>query len=385
MQGEGCPAAALKRMGAAKRIMIGVFRMARFGGAWLLAAMLALTAGAARAQDNAIPVDVAAAETRAIENVVRLSGTVVAPRSARLSTSVGGIVERIDVDIGDRVAPGDRLVELDRELAAHEVARAEAALDEAEADLADAQRRVRVAQRLVERDNLPQNELDAREAEVQAAAAAVQRLTAEAAREREYLARRQITAPFAGVIAHKETELGEWIAPGSTLVELVAVGDLRVDIPVPQKYYPQVAAETPVTLRFDALPEKSFAARRVALVPVSDPTARTFTLRVQPKAAEIPLTPGMSARAILRLTTGESGVTIPRDAVIRYPDGRTTVWVAEAESAPPKAREKQVQLGRAFDGLVHVRSGLKAGARVVVRGNESLREGQPLRIADGSD
>ena len=359
--------------------------------AWLLGAVLlgalAFAPWRADAQQGGVPVSTTRAEIAPVINTVRLSGTVVAPRSSKISTAVGGLVETVAVDRGDRVAQGDVLVRLDRDLARHELARAEASVDEAEAELADAEREVRVGKRLADRGNLPQNELDAREAEVAMNRAALARLEAEAARERERLARRTIAAPFAGVVARKVTEAGEWVSPGTTVVELVATSPLWVDIPVPQTYYPELRDGTPVTLHFDALPEQRFDAERVALVPVSDPTARTFTLRVRPVAADLPLTPGMSARADLRLATGVEGVVIPRDAVIRYPDGRTTVWRVQTKDDGDEAAtvtERQVQLGRAFDGRVHVRGGLAAGSRIVVRGNESLREGQRVRPTDGA-
>lgn len=340
-----------------------------------------LACGAARG--DGAPVTASAAELRPIVNAVRLSGTVVAARSARVSTAVGGLVERVVVELGDEVEAGDTLVELDHALAQHDVARAEAAIREAEAELADARRRVQIAQRLAPRGNMPQNELDARKAEVRIAAAAVARLRSEAAHQREQLSRHTITAPFAGVVADKATEAGEWVSPGATVVELVAVKDLRVDIPVPQKYYPQLDGGTPVELRFDALPERSFAARPIAMVPVSDPVARTFTLRVRPEEKSIALTPGMSAQASLRLASAERGIVIPRDAIIRYPDGRATVWVIEDDGEETTVAERQVRLGRAFDGRIHVREGLVAGERVVVSGNEALRPAQRVRLVGG--
>jgi len=348
-------------------------------------ATIMATAPAVPAQDGGVPVTTTRADRAPIINTVRLSGSVVTPRSSAVSTSVGGLVQAVEVDLGTRVERGDVLVRLDRALAQHEVARAEAAVAEARAELDDARREVRVGERLAERGNLPQNELDAREARVDMRRAALERLQAEAANERERLKRHVITAPFAGVIARKVTEAGEWVSPGTNVADLVATTDLRVDIPVPQKYYPGLRDGAPVRLAFDALPDQSFDARQIALVPVSDPTARTFTLRVQPNQTGLPLTPGMSARATVRLDTGTRGIVIPRDAVIRYPDGRTTVWRIEATAdGPDTVTERQVQLGRAFDGKVHVQSGLSADARIVVRGNEALREGQPVRVTDGS-
>lgn len=345
--------------------------------------LAALPAAEPRAQSGA-PVTVAAAETRSIVEEVGVSGTVVAPRTSRVSTSLGGLVERVPVQLGAEVAAGAALVELDADLARLDLRRARAAVAEAEARLADARRRVRVAERLSDRNTIPQNELDSRRAAVREAEAAMQRLQAEAASARTRLERHSIAAPFPGTVTARLTEAGEWVAPGDTLVELVATDELYVDLRVPQTYFPDVQAGPPMTLRFEALSERDVDGVVAAIVPVSDATARTFTLRVLPQSqGPLPLTPGMSARATLRLTTGLDGVTVPRGAVIRHPDGRTTVWTVAEGDTSPVARERKVALGKSFDGVVHVRDGLAAGTRVVVRGNETLSPGQPVRITEG--
>ena len=358
----------------------------RFALPPIAAMVVAVTAASpVGGQDRGAPVSVSRVETQEIVNVVNLSGSVVAPRTARVSTSVGALVETMTVDLGTRVAEGVTLVTLDAALARHEVERAQAAVAAAEAELADARRRVRVAERLARQDNIAATELDAREAAAAQAAARVKRLEAEARTARERLARHEVTAPFSGVVTDRVAEPGEWVEPGSTLVELAATDRLYVDVSVPQQHYPRVRNGVPIELSFDALPERTVDGRIAAVVPVSDDTARTFTLRVAPSAeGDLPLTPGMSARAELRLATGETGPVIPRGAVIRYPDGRTTVWILDRDDDRRVARERQVELGRTFDGMVHVRDGLEAGTRVVVRGNETLRPGQPVQVSQQS-
>ncbi|ODR95497.1 hypothetical protein AUC70_00740 [Methyloceanibacter stevinii] len=81
------------------------------------------------------------------------------------------------------------------------------------------------------------------------------------------------------------------------------------------------------------------------------------------------------------LDTGARDVVVSRDALIRYPDGRITVWVVQNDGDKTSVTERRVEIGLAFDGLVQVLSGLKEGERVVVRGNESLREGQAVQLA----
>jgi multidrug efflux pump subunit AcrA (membrane-fusion protein) len=68
---------------------------------------------------------------------------------------------------------------------------------------------------------------------------------------------------------------------------------------------------------------------------------------------------------------------------MRYPDGRTTVWTVEGSGDEATVEERQVELGIAFDGFVHVLDGIEAGERVVTRGNEALEPGQAVRLAGG--
>jgi membrane fusion protein (multidrug efflux system) len=284
------------------------------------------------------------------------------------------------VDLGDHVDAGDTLVQLDAKLEQLDLRRAEAAAREAWETLADVERELTVGRQLAANKNLPQNELDAREARVRIAQAALDRLEAEAARYRTRVERHTIKAPFAGVVAERVAAEGEWVALGAAVVELVETDRLFVDVPVPQDYFLELQDTPEVTVEFDALPGRSFPADVVARVPVSDPTVRTFTFRLSPKVGGVALTPGMSARVTLDLATGERGVAIPRDAIIRHPDGRTTVWVTREEGNTAAVTERQVELGRTFDGLAHVITGLKAAERIVVRGNEALREGQRVSV-----
>jgi RND family efflux transporter MFP subunit len=180
-------------------------------------------------------------------------------------------------------------------------------------------------------------------------------------------------------------DLGEWVGPRTPILELVATDRLRLDLRVPQRYYGRVGTGTAVRIRLDARPEAPLVAELDRTVAVTDPEARTFLARVELDNADRRLTPGMSARATLRIDTGRSGVVVPRDALIRYPDGRVTVWVATGESGEREVAERRVRTGLVFGERVAIREGLRAGEPVVVRGNEALRDGQNVRVRDGRD
>ncbi len=194
-----------------------------------------------------------------------------------------------------------------------------------------------------------------------------------------------VAAPFEGVVSRRVAEVGEWVSPGTMIVELVAIRDLTIDVPVPEVYYPRITGLTEGTAQFESMPGREFPVVVDTVVPVSDPASRTFLLRLTLEREGPALTTGSAARVTLNLATGDRGVVVPRDAITRYPDGRVSVWVLPGVEPTPVADERFVELGRSFNGLVHVSDGLQEGERVVVRGNEALREGQRVRVnGDGA-
>ncbi|MBK1730546.1 efflux RND transporter periplasmic adaptor subunit [Thiococcus pfennigii] len=354
---------------------------------WILFVAVLAAFGPARAAAPAqgAPVAVGRADQTAIVREVTVTGTVTSPRTAALSTQVAGMVTRLTVDAGDRVARGDLLVELDREVAAFTLATVQAETERATAALADAQRRLGEARALVGDGGFSQSEVETLAAEVTMAQAALTAAEAEAHRQAAVVARYRVTAPFAGVVAERVAELGEWITPGTRVLELVAIDGLRFDFRVPQELYPLLGEATPVTVWLDALPGQPFVGRVQAIVPVSDPRARTFLLRVLPaEALQAAITPGMSAHATLRIDTGRRGVVVPRDALLRYPDGRVSVWRLDRSGEAPRVREQRVTPGLAFGERIEIREGLEADAPVIVEGNEALQDGQVVRVRDSA-
>lgn len=325
-------------------------------------------------------IDVGLAERQPIIHEVPLTGTLTSPRVARVSASVSGLVETMQVDVGDRVAAGDALMTLDQELESWTLKAARAAADEARAELADARRRLAEARELTAQQTIAATELRALEAQVEIDRAALARLEAEQQRQAARLRRHAVDAPFDGVVSRRLTEVGEWVDPGTPLLELTAVSGLRLDFRVPQQYFTRIDDAAELQVEFGALPGSTYDARIGAVVPVNDPSARTFLLRAYPEAGQVALTPGMSARGTLRLHTDRQGVVVPRDALLRYPDGRTTVWVVAGDGEEAQVSERQVRTGLGFDGQVEIVSGLEPGERVVTRGNESLQEGQSVQV-----
>ena len=166
------------------------------------------------------------------------------------------------------------------------------------------------------------------------------------------------------------------------VIELVATDRVRLDVQAPQERFGAIRQDAVVRVLADSLPGEALTGRVVARVPVSDPSARTFLVRVLVEGAAGRLLPGTSATAVIGLPGSRSALVIPRDALLRYPDGSYSVFVVRHAEGGSTAIERRVKLGRG-GAQVEILEGIEPTDRVVVRGNERLRNGQTVRIAEG--
>lgn len=349
----------------------------------LLALLLSLGAGSAVAAEAA-PVRLETVEEQAVIREVPLTGTITSAQDAALSSKVSGLVSKLWVDAGSEVEAGAELLQLDPVLSELELDRARAATQAARADLDEARRLRDEARHLAQNRNISQTEVEAREARLRAATAEFDRLRAEQRLQAERLERHTLRAPFAGVISRKLTEVGEWVDTGTPVLELVDTHRLRLDVRAPQEYFHRIAPDAEVLIQSDAQPEQRFTGRVRERVPVKDPVSRTFLLRIAITEHDGRLTPGISARALIRIDTGERAPLVSPDALVRSPDGSYRVWTAVQRDGELRAQQQRVQIGPTLSDGVVIRKGLDAGVQVIVRGNESLRDDQPINPADGN-
>lgn len=327
------------------------------------------------------PVVVVQPELAPATERITLSGSFVAKRQAELSTQVAGLVTVANFEPGDVVSRGAALLELDDRLVTLQLSQADAEVMRAQVSLREARRLVAEAETLRADKLFPETELRSREAGVESAVAQLSLL--EAARDTASVQRslHTVKAPFSGVVTSRLAEVGEWVVPGTPVATLVTPDDLWLELQAPQSLWPQATRLGAINVRLDALPNLRFNAEIAAKVPSSDPNSRTFLMRLAVKDLVADVTSGMSAKAELTLESDEETLTVPRDALIRFPDGSTTVFVVTSGS-PEIARQLSVEVSRVYGDTAVVQGDLNPSSRVVVRGNEVLTDGQRVRLVE---
>lgn len=313
---------------------------------------------------------------------IALNGTVTARRNVEVSVPIGGLVRERMVDIGTRVSRGDLLLRLDDELPRLEHDRTRAEVREAEKRLAEAQRLLEQARSVSGGRVIPATEQARRMSEVGIAEAALGRTRAAERLQAARLQRHALHAPFDAIVSARAADVGQWIEPGDAVYTLVDTADLLLDFQVPQQAFHLLGPNA--ALSVDVPGAGARAAGISTWLPVADVHARTFLLRAHPPA-DARLVPGMAVSATLRLVRSEEALSVARDAINRYPDGRVTVWVAEpaGNAGLHRVREQVVRVGGSAGGRVFVTDGLTGVERVVMRGNEAMRDGLEVSAAGG--
>ena len=330
---------------------------------------------------SATPVTAEIAQINAAPATFRYTGTITAKREAALSPRVAGLVSIANAEAGFEARKGDVLVSLDNTLAKIELAEQTFALEAANAERDNAERLLNEAKQLGDA-NFPRTEREARKTALRLAEVGVQRAAAAVQRQQEILERHQIIAPFDGVVVSKNAEIGEWVQTGNTVLHFISAKNLRLDIEVPQEQLDVILESPSVSVSLSGRNASLLTARIEARSPKVDPKTRTFMVRLALEKTPNTVKPGMSAEAVFQHQPDKPQLIISRDAIIRYGDGKTIVWAIETSKGESRATRREVTLGSTRGSLIEVLSGIAPDESFVVRGNESLQEGQAIVIVD---
>ena len=308
-----------------------------------------------------------------------VSGSVVSPRASDLAVQESGLVKAIHAEAGDTVEAGQMLLELDSQLGELELRRLQARLEESRLLFSEARRLADEARRLIDSKSISQSEYSARLAGEAAEQSRVSQLQVQIEAQELRIERHKLLAPFAGIISQRHAEEGEWLDANSPAFRLVQSDPLRVIAWVPERYFGEVRAGTPVTISVDARPGNRMDAVVEAVIAEADIASRSFGVRIRLGNADGALAPGMSAHLEFALgqESGSGVLQVVADAIVRKADGGAVVWVVRNGVVDPVP----VTVGRRSGQRVEViADGIDAGELVVTLGNESLRPGQAVTI-----
>lgn len=308
---------------------------------------------------SGVRVEVAQLVPSAADSTLRLPGEVEGGRDALLAASLGGFVERVHVEEGDRVRRNQVLVRVDSQLRSAAVQRSQAELTAAKRELERAER---------QGDAIPEAQRDAAETRLASAQAAHRTATIQ-------LSRALVRAPFDGVVAELEVERGEVAAAGAPIVRLVQLDPAIVSLSVPDRDVVALRPGAEVQVRTDARGEV-YEGEITRISPAANLKTRTFRVEVEVANPDSELLPGMIATVEVGSRIDGDHLLLPQHILVTRRNGNGLFVVEDG-----KARWSPVELGPVVGGQVVVQGGVAPDDRVVVTGHRELVDGDPVIVA----
>lgn len=345
------------------------------------AALLLALALAGCSRSDAPPEPIRAVKVMTIgaspmESRYEFSGEVRPRVESRLGFRVGGKITQRQVEVGQHVAAGTLLAQLDPQdfrLAA-DAARAQVAAATTNRDLAAADyQRYR---QLREQNFISSAELQRRESALKAAQAQLQQAQAQLASQGNQAGYTKLVADVSGVVTAVEAEVGQVVAAGTPVVRIAADGPRDVVFSVPEDKVVNVRTGTEVKVRQWAT--NDMLAGRIREVAASaDPVTRTYPVKVSLETAGPPLGATVTVLPLVLEHTGMPVIKVPTSALRQEGQG-SAVWVLDRASMT--VRSQPVQIATADGNDAVVASGLQPGMVIVSAGVHVLSQGQKVTV-----
>ncbi|MDD5483708.1 MAG: efflux RND transporter periplasmic adaptor subunit [Kiritimatiellae bacterium] len=179
-----------------------------------------------------------------------------------------------------------------------------------------------------------------------------------------------VDSPLAGIVGTVYVDLGDSVSPQTAVAFVVDIDNVRVNLDVPEKYFPVIKIDQKAEVAVDAFPKQTFTGRVSKISPIVDILTRTAPVEIFIPNPEHKLMPGMFARVKLILEEKKKTLLVPKESVLGH-SRETIVYVVEGDSA----RRRAVKTGFRFGGEVEIAEGLRAGETIVIMGQQRLRDG----------
>ncbi|MEO0553812.1 MAG: efflux RND transporter periplasmic adaptor subunit [Bacteroidota bacterium] len=311
-------------------------------------------------ESNKLEVLAVIAQSKKLNNDLRITGSLTANESVELKSEVSGVVRSILFKEGQKVIKGQLLVELNDE--------------EFKAEL----EKLQYTKKLNEDIEYRQKQLLAKEAisteEYEMSLTTLQTSIAEIKINQVQIEKHKIRAPFSGTVGLREISEGSYISPSDLIATIYSIDPIKVDFSIPGRYISELNIGDQISFTVDAFDE-SFEGAIYAIEPQIDPETRSIKVRAVSDNSENKLLPGQFARVNLTISTVEEAIMIPTEAIIPELNGKKVYVFANG-----KAASKEVTTGLRTADKIQVTTGLVDSDTVITTGILQLRPGMEVDI-----
>ncbi|MFP4082176.1 MAG: efflux RND transporter periplasmic adaptor subunit [Candidatus Aminicenantes bacterium] len=332
---------------------------------------------------GATPVKVFKVRKQRISEKLHYTGIIEPWNKINITPDIAGKVAKIYVEEGQKVRKGQLLAELDTRTTRLQLEQAQAALAVAEANHKDAQRNMERMERLQQEKAVSDQQYEKIRLAYEAAEAQLQQARASLNLARHNLEVSLMRAPFDGVVASKNADVGDVInpmmggfSPTSGVLTLMDFYGVKIEVDVSHKDIVRIQKGQPALLQVDVFPDRVFKGQVSVVNQTADPLTKKFKVVVRVDNPDLRLRPNTFGEVTLEVSTHEQALVMPQKAVVED----QFVFVAQQN----KALRRKVTLGLQNAEMVEVVDGVAEGDMVIVKGNYGLVDGAEVSIEEGT-
>ena len=266
-------------------------------------------------------------------------------------------ITRLLVDVGDRVAAGQKVAELDN-----------AALAQAKAQYENTKANYERSNELYQFGGESKANWEAMKTSYEVAKSTYENL----------LENTTLVSPIYGVITARNYDIGD-MCGGQPIFVVQKINPVKIKISVSESLYTHIKKGMEVEVEFDALPEQKFTAKVSRITPSIDPSTRTFPVELVLANAKEIVKPGMYARVTMNYGTRQS-IVVPDMAVVKQlGSGNRYVYILKQDGTVAYSK---VELGRRMGDKYEILSGIADGDEVVTSGQIALKDGIAVEVVN---
>jgi RND family efflux transporter MFP subunit len=326
-----------------------------------------------------IPVTLATAEARPIEETTTYVATLKSLRSTTIQPQIDGQITQILVRSGDRVRQGTPLMQIDSRRQQAAVSSEEAERAAREAAVAFARQQAQRTRDLYAAGAISKQEQERADTELRTAEASLKALQAQVRQQEVQLRYFTIAAPTAGVIGDVPVRVGHVVTPQTVLTTIDQNETLEVYVSVPIERAPALKRGLPIQILSNDGDQVLATSVVNFISPRVDDQTQSILVKGQVRNPSGALRGMQSVRARVVWQTSP-GLTIPVTAVLRV-SGQFFAFVAEDAGGKLVAKQRAIKVGPITGDSYPVLDGLKAGDRIVTSGTMKLADGAPIQVS----
>ena len=325
-------------------------------------------------------VTVTRVERTDIQSTLSVSGTVSAlpNQDVRVSSLVPGRVARMMVAEGDHIREGQVLAKIDDRPFRDQVQQAQAAVDQAKANLENSGLNLQRNEKLLERGIAARKDVEDARTQATVNKALLSQAEAALSLARLNLARTDVRSPLTGMIVKRLLSVGEQVdgTAAQPVFEVASTSEVELFGNVPALYLDKIRVGQALRISTDAFPGKVFQSHIVAISPAVDPSTNVGLVRIRIANGAGLLRLGMFLTAQVPLETHRNALVASLEAVYRDQDGNPEIYRVEGE----KAEAVPVKLGLETKDRVELLSGAQEGETIILGGGYGLPAHAKIKV-----